>query len=411
MKIHILGSGREVGRSAILIEDNTKILLDAGVKIQPEPPKYPMIQKPDTIIISHAHLDHSGSAPLFYKKWSPKIIMNDITLELSRLLINDSIKIARKEGYGVPFSKHHLKRMIKNTQLIGYNRIFRIKNFSCALYDAGHIPGSCSILLNNGKKIFYTADIQTIDTNLLKRAYLPKKCDILILESTYSYKNHPDRKNEERKLINSVQEVLAKEETALIPVFAVGRAQEILLILEDYARKIALDGMAKTATDIIASHGKYLKNDRKLKNVMRKINWIRTNRDRERAIKKFPILVSSAGMLGGGPAIHYLRGIRKRRESKVVFCGFLVEDSPGRNLIQTKIFENAEERFHVHCELEQFELSAHTDRSGLFDIVRRLEPEQVICVHGEKCEAFANDISDRFGILAYAPKNGEVIEI
>ncbi|MBI3190115.1 hypothetical protein HYZ41_00265 [archaeon] len=122
-------------------------------------------------------------------------------------------------------------------------------------------------------------------------------------------------------------------------------------------------------------------------------------------------MISSAGMLGGGPAVSYLRDIKERKESKVIFCGFLIEDTPGRNLIQTKIFKNAEEEFNVHCDLHQFELSAHTDRRGLFEIVKRTNPKQIICVHGDNCKKFAAELEEHFGIEAFAPKNGEVVKV
>ncbi|MEM7819791.1 MAG: MBL fold metallo-hydrolase [Candidatus Aenigmatarchaeota archaeon] len=411
MNIKILGSGNEVGRSAIVVEDDKKILLDCGVKLQPEPPQYPKIEKVDAAIISHAHLDHSGAMPLLQKKGKTPIFMNDITLELSALLIRDSMKVAKRQGYGTPFSKSELKKSIKNTKLVNYNEIFNIGKFRCSLYDAGHIPGSASILLENRKKIFYTADIQTIESNLLNPCKLPNNADILIIESTYSYKDHPKRELEEKRLVQSVEETIAKNEIALIPVFAIGRAQEVLLILKDYTNKIVLDGLAKKASEIIADYDIYLKNPKELRNILRKIKFVKTYEERIKVTKKYPIIISSAGMLGGGPAIHYLREIQKRQESKVLFTGFLVEDTPGRNLIETKIFENAEERFHVHCDLQQFELSAHTDRSGLLEIIKKTKPKQIICVHGDKCDRFAKEIEKQFNIEAFAPNNDEVIRV
>jgi len=420
MQIEVLGSGHEVGKSAILVDDEkTRIMLDFGVKLQPEPPKYPKIKRADAIILSHAHLDHSGALPLLYKKWKQRpnrsipCFMTDITFDLTNLLLNDSMKVSKIQGYGTPYDKGDFGRMIKNTKLVNYNKIFRIGSFYCSLFDSGHIPGSAGILLDNNKKIFYTGDIQTIDSHLLRGCQLPDKVDVLITESTYSYKDHLRREKEEEKFLKSIEETLAKEEIALIPVFAVGRAQEILLILEKYAGKIALDGMAKKASDLISYNSHYLRNPKKLKYILKKVHWIRTKKERTKALKNCSIIVSSAGMLGGGPAVNYLRGIKGKAESRVLFTGFLVEDSPGWKLIKTKIFENAEERFDVHCELQQFELSAHTDKTGLFDIIKRTKPEKVICVHGESrhCENFANEIKEKLNINAFAPKNGEAINL
>jgi putative mRNA 3-end processing factor len=338
--------------------------------------------------------------------------MNDVTLELANLLVEDSIKVGKKQGYPVPFGIPELKRMNKATKFANYGEHLRIGSMKCSLHDAGHIPGSASILVENGKRIFYTGDIQTESSNLLHPCRLPKKVDILILESTYGERVRRKREDEEQRFLESVEEALAKEEIALIPVFAVGRAQEILLLLEKYANKIALDGMAKKASDIISQYGAYIKDRDKLKQILKKVHWVHTRKQRKQALKKYPIAVSSAGMLGGGPAIHYLREIKARPESKVIFAGFLVEDSPGRNLIQTKIFETAEERFHVHCELEQFELSAHADHNGLLSIIKHTNPEKVICIHGDNTKNFSSVIENEFpSIEAIAPKNGDVIGI
>lgn len=412
MEVQVLGAGNEIGRSAILVKAKENILLDCGVKIQPEPPKYPELPKDiNACVISHAHLDHCGATPVLFLEKEIPVYMTDVTLELASLLVKDSMKVAKKNGYPTPFGKSEAKRMVKNTRLVDYGERFRIGEFVCALYDAGHIPGSSGVLLNNGKRIFYTGDIQTADSQLLRGCKLPKETDTLIIESTYSDRNHPKRGEEEKRLVEAVEDALALNEAALIPVFAVGRAQEVLLILEKYANKIALDGMAKAASDIISGYGSYLKDRHRLKSVLKKVKFVHTDKERERVMKSRPIIISSAGMLGGGPAIHYLRLIQKRKESKVLFTGFLVEESPGRNLIETKIFKTAEEQFHVHCDLQQFELSAHAGRDALFEIVEKLKPKQVVCVHGEKCDEFAKEIEERFSIDAYAPKNGESVRL
>ncbi len=414
MQISILGNGHEVGRSAFLVSDGkSSVMLDYGVKLQPEPPQYPIKPqgKVDAVILSHAHLDHSGAVPALYGKGKPKAFMTAATLDLSKMLLLDSIKVGKSNGYNVPFAKNDVKKMAKNTQLLAYNENFRAGTFAGTLFDAGHIPGSAGTLLKGKKTIFYTGDIQTTESHLLDRCRLPKSCDVLITESTYSYKNHPPRKREEERLIAHIEEALARDEKVLLPVFAAGRAQEILLILEKYAGKIALDGMAKKASDIVSRYPYHMK-DKRLKDVLKKVHWVHGGEARIKAAKHFPIVIATAGMLGGGPAIHYLREMKHRAESKVLFTGFLVEDSPGRNLLETKIFRTAEEKFHVHCQLDQFELSAHTDRHGLFSIIKKLNPEKVICVHGEKTIDFANDIEKSFpSVQAYAPKNGDVIKV
>lgn len=413
MQISILGNGREVGRSAFLVSDNkSSVMLDYGVKIEPEPPQYPIKAKADVIILSHAHLDHCGAVPALYEKSKPRAFMTNVTLDLSKMLLLDSIKVAKLNGYNTPFQKKDIKKMEKNVKLVNYGERFKAANFSGTLTDAGHIPGSASTLLKNHKTLFYTGDIQTSDSNLLHGCRLPQSADVLIIESTYSYKNHSPRKAEEESLRQHVEEALSRDEKVLLPVFATGRAQEVLLILEKYANKIALDGMAKKASDIVSQYPAYLRDRKRLKGILRKVHWVHGHESRLKAAEHYPIVIATAGMLGGGPAIHYLREMKHRPESKVLFTGFLVEESPGRQLIETKIFRTAEEQFKVHCDIQQFQLSAHTDRHGLVSIIKKVNPETVICIHGERTKEFAADIEKHFpSVQAIAPKNGDVIKI
>ncbi|MBI3190114.1 MBL fold metallo-hydrolase [archaeon] len=185
MKIKILGSGQEVGRSSIVLEDKKDVMLDCGVKIEPAPPKYPHHEKVHAAIMTHAHLDHIGAAPTLEKKSKTHIFMNDITLELGVMLIKDSMKIGRIEGYGTPFSEKDLKKTIKMTNLVSYHERFKIGDYKFSLWNSGHIPGSSGVLAEGDKKIFYTSDVQTTDSHLLKRCQLPQNVDTLIMESTY----------------------------------------------------------------------------------------------------------------------------------------------------------------------------------------------------------------------------------
>lgn len=407
MRIKVLGAGREVGRSCIVVEGRKKVVLDCGVKLQPEPPQYPVIDEAkdiDFAVLSHAHLDHCGAMPLLMKRRIP-VYMTDITLELSSLLLKDSMKVGRLQGYGTPFGKSDFKKFVKSSRIVGYGEKF----LSCRLFDAGHIPGSAGVFIEN-EGVFYTGDVQTIESNLLRPAKFPAACKTLIIESTYSRRNHPLREQEEFRLVEAVEEALGKDETALIPVFAVGRAQEVLSILKEYAPKIALDGMTKTASELVAEYGSYIRNRKEFRKILKKVHMVKKGSERDKILKKYPIIIASAGMLGGGPAVDYLSRISHREGSKVLFTGFLVEESPGSNLIKTKIFENGSQKFDVECELHQFSLSAHADRKGLLSIISRLRPKNVVCVHGEHCGEFADELEGR-GINAYAPKNGEEVKL
>jgi putative mRNA 3-end processing factor len=412
MDIKILGSGQEVGRSSIIIEGQSRLMMDCGVKIEPPPPSYPVAEKVDSLVVSHAHLDHVGAVPMLCKKSRTAVYMNDITLELGMMLIKDSMKVAKKEGYATPFGPKEVKNMIKSTKVVSHMEPFRAKEHRVTLWPSGHIPGSSSVLVETkGKKILYTSDIQTTDSRLMKGCRLPGPVDTLIIESTYGFKNHPRRDLVEKDLVRTVEEAMANNETVLFPVFAVGRAQEVMLILEKFANRIMLDGMARQASEIVEEYGYYIRDPHTFRSLLNKVRFVRKNDKRSEIFKKHPIIIASAGMLGGGPAVSYLREISRREGSKVLFTGFLGDDTPGKNLMQTKIYKNPEEEFGVKCDVRQFELSAHTDRNGIFGIIERTTPKNVICVHGERCEELARDIQEHFGANAFAPKNGEIIRV
>jgi len=417
MELKMLGGGREVGRSAILLSDEgRRIMLDYGMAVG-DPPRWPMpAPRIDAAILSHSHLDHCGAMPLLYEKNRRlPLFTNDITLDSSAMLIKDSIKIAKWEGYNLPFSQQAFHSMLHNAHLVDYGDRFNVGNFTCELRDAGHIPGSASPFLQHrsGLRIFYTGDIKLEDTNLLRGADLPKHTDVLLIDSTYSQTEHPSRIGEEKNVIEAVEEAIANEEPVIFPVFAVGRSQEVLLLLEKYADKIALDGMARAATELAMSYGRYLRDPAALRRILKKVTLINTEQERAKALDKFPIIVTTAGMAMGGPIIYYLRQLRGRPEAKILFVGYLTEDSPARGLLETGILRTTEEEIKVHCDIRHYDLSAHAGRSELFEIVRRTKPSLAVCVHGEpqSCDRFAEEISEDLGIKAVAPANGNVVEV
>ena len=215
--------------------------------------------------------------------------MTDVTLELVALLLKDSMKIARKENFPIPFGKSEVKKLIHQTKITNYNEEFSLGSLHGSLYDAGHIPGSASVLVSGRKKVFYTGDIQVNETNLLNGCSLPKSADVMITESTYGHRIHPDREKEESRLVELVEEAISRDNSALLPSFSVGRAQELLLILKKYSDIIAIDGMVKTASEIISEYGARTRNPRKLAAVLEEVKFLRSEEDRDLArVVEFP---------------------------------------------------------------------------------------------------------------------------
>jgi len=287
---------------------------------------------------------------------------------------------------------------------------------SFEFFDAGHIPGSAlTKLYTKEGTVLYTGDVKVYGTHIQRGADLTGiDADVLIMESTYADKDHPDRKMLEQKFVESVKETLDNGGFVILPVFAVGRAQEIVDILVSHGiENIFFDGMARDATKIILRHPDYVTNARKLKNVMRKVHWIKTQKDRERAIQEPAVIVTTAGMMQGGPVIYYTTALKDDPKSKIIFTGYLVEDTPGRRVLEEGVFEADGYEFKLQMDVERYDFSAHAGRDELFKLVKNVNPQYVVAVHGDEDNTIrlAEDLKEEFGIKTFAPKLGERIDI
>ncbi len=411
IKIEFLGGAGEVGKSGFVIDE--KLALDYGVKIEEEPPEYLPPINLKAVLLSHAHLDHCGSIPILYKKGKPNVLATEETLDLTKLLLNDSFKVSIKRGYPSPFGKREIKKSFAHFKPVDYYTPNVVSGFEVEYYDAGHIPGSAGIMMKkDGTRIFYTGDINLSQTYLLEGAVLPERTDVLIMESTYGDREHPPREEEERRFVDAINEGLANDEKILLPCFAVGRSQEVLLMLDKYKyKKVAIDGMIKQASEIILYYKDNIRNYKSLKNALKKVMWIRGSRERDEAIETKRIFVTTSGMLTGGPIVYFLQKLRND-DIRIIFTGYLVEDTPGRKLFETGIFSNGEDEFPIDAPMFRFDFSAHAGQGELIEIVRRLKPKKVFVVHGDKPQKFADLLSTEFKNLdVEAPSIGDVAVI
>jgi putative mRNA 3-end processing factor len=407
VKVSFLGAMGCVGASGILLETGSeKILIDYGTKPSETPPKFPLpAGRVDCILLSHAHLDHSGAVPLLMKDNSPPVYALEVTKELTELLLLDSIKISHEEGISLPFTKQHVEQTIQNFVPLDYRKKFRIGSTEFVFLDAGHIPGSAMIYLKTGRqKILYTGDFNNINTRLLK-AYdheLPE-VDTLIIECTYSDRDHPERKSEEKELVRIVEETIAKDGVALISAFAVGRAQEVLLILHKHGidYPVYLDGMAKNATTIINKHRNFLKEPNSLDLALENVTYVKP-RMRKKLIKEPCVIVTTSGMLSGGPIVQYIKALYANESCSLLLTGWQLEGTPGRILLETGRFIGDGLDLEVRMLVKRLDLSAHAGRSGLIEFIKKVAPEKVFCIHGDHTEEFACELREK-GFDAVAP--------
>jgi putative mRNA 3-end processing factor len=413
MKISCLGGFREVGRSAVLLEGSANVLLDYGMEVEtgmmPKP-----VNKLDAVVLGHAHLDHSGYTPVLYKKFRPNIYSTATTFDLAHLLLNDSIKIAGIKNMTRHFEKGDIEKMMKHEFKITYGQMVDESRFSLNVYDAGHIPGSTAPLINmDRKKILYACDFNSSGTRLLNGARIDaKNVDVLIMESTYAGREHPNRKESERKFFETVKDTIEGGGVAVMPSFAVGRAAEILMILNSFNANfpIYLDGMAKTATEISMKYPELLRDPKALSNAFKKTVEIWDDKERKKITREPCAIITSSGMLEGGPSVRYLKYLYDDPNSSVIFTGFLIPETAGRKLVETGRFVTEGFDMKIKMNVHKFDFSAHSGHTELVDLVEKVNPQKVICMHGDSCESFAKDLKAR-GFDAVAPENGDIVNI
>lgn len=279
MELDFLGGALEVGGSSILLNISGKnILFDAGIRqssTKDSLPNFRAIQDYgdiDAIIISHAHLDHIGSLPLISKEYpNAKIYMNNMTKDLVKVLLYDSLKIMNNREGEIPlYAEVDVKNTLDRVFPINYEVKFNIfEEMYITFYNAGHIAGASLIYLQSSEgAVFYSGDFSVFSQRTVEGAKIPKlRPDVAIVESTYGDKLHSNREIEEKALIQTVNECIENNGKMIIPAFALGRAQEVLLILKGAMNKgslkkvkIYVDGMVRDINRVYKNNPLYLRN-------------------------------------------------------------------------------------------------------------------------------------------------------
>ncbi len=420
MKVTVLGAAKEVGRSAFLIDaDGTRVLLDYGVLLSRQEPLFPMHVKPRdvaAVVVTHAHLDHSGFAPyLFLTDAGVRAYATDPTLELSGLLIEDMIKIS---GFYLPFEYIDLVSMMKSSKGVRYREKFSVNGLNLTLHESGHIVGGSTVVAeHNGKRIFYTGDINIRGSRMLREADLDiGKIDLVITESTYSMQDHQPREKAEAELVNFANDVVERNGVLFVPAFSVERAQEIACVLKaaNFKHDIVMDGMALKANKIIAKYPEFLRDPDLFSRAISDAWWISGWGERRKVTKQPCVVISPAGMLVGGAGVFYLQQVAKSEKNGIAIVSYQGEGTPGRALLEKRVALIEGKVRKVRAEIQKFEFSGHSGRTDLFDMLKRIEGNpRVLVVHGDSdtCEKFAAEIKEKFGYDAHAPHTGESVTV
>lgn len=410
MKIKFLGGAEEVGKLGMFVEiGDARLLFDYGFK-PGKPPEYP-IQTPDldAVFLSHAHLDHSGMTPWVAGKGT-SIVGTVPTKFISEILFHDTLKINAIEGWESPWNKHDVRALMKSYHHVFYDGGLEIKKASVNFHSAGHIPGAmmCEISGDGEPSMLFTSDLSVRATRLVWGAH-PIKCDVLAVEATYSGREHRLREQVEKELLDKIDEVRARGGRCIVPAFAVGRTQELLLVLRDSGFETWLDGMGSKITDIMLETPEYLRDSRKLSSAYNRVNVVRTDHGRKRATKYADAIVTSSGMLDGGPVLSYLRYLKDNPKNAVLLTGFQVPGSNGRRLLDAGSISFLGVNEKVSCEVQKFDFSAHAGHSEIVEFAKACRPEKIILYHSDDRAPLAEALKDVGEVVL--PKNGEEFSI
>ena len=419
VSLTFLGSCREIGRSGFLLEEQGEsLLIDYGVKLTNPPTFLNPVSSDDLqgLILTHAHLDHSGGAPQALASSDVSLFCTPATRDLCILLIRDMHNLAKGR---TPFIRKDITRIKRQCQPTAYEETIPLgRHFEMTLFNAGHIPGSAMVSIRvDGTRILFTGDFNATETrlNLGARKNLPKH-DIVVTESTYARRINPKRDEIEDALIQNVIETLERGGSVLIPAFAVGRSQEMMCILEHYnipqKYPVYLDGMARKVNDILMQHPEYIASPQSFNRAVGRTKIIEDDKDRTRAIRDGGIIISPAGMLKGGASHVYFKAFHGDAKNAIILVSFQVPGTPGAQLLAKRKVVVGTRVFDVAADVLQFHLSSHTDWRGMMNLLIGIPGEpDFYCVHGESesCDAMAEKLEKR-GRHAAVPETDEQIE-
>ncbi|MCD4841425.1 MAG: beta-CASP ribonuclease aCPSF1 [Methanosarcinales archaeon] len=456
VRVTALGGCREVGRSCFMLSTpETKVLIDCGVNVGSDDNATPYLYIPevspisqiDAVVLTHAHLDHSGLIPLLYKYgYEGPVYCTPPTRDLMALLQLDFIDVAAKEGKTIPYESSMIRETLKHTITLNYGDVTDIApDMKLTLHNAGHILGSSVVHFHVGDGLYniaFTGDHKYEKTRLFDPAVNSfPRIETIITESTYggSKDMQPSRKEAENRLKDIVKETIARGGTVLIPAFAVGRSQEVMLVLEEIIRKgfiddnipVYLDGMIWEATAIHTTYPEYLNGELKnlifhkgmnpfLADCFEQVDSVEKRKD----ILTNPrpgVILATSGMLNGGPIMEYLRAYGPDEKNALVFVGYQAEGTMGRRLqkgwSEVPVYNNGKsDIIKINLQVQTVDgFSGHSDRRQLMDYIKKMKPrpEHILTEHGDEkcCLDLASSIYRKYRIETRAPMNLETIRL
>ncbi len=451
IRLIALGGFQQVGRSCMLIETpHTKTLFDCGINVASYQEPYPYLDALhfpmsdiDAVVISHAHLDHSGFLPYLFKSgYRGPVYCTEPTRDLMALLQFDYIDVLVKEGKEPPYTERDVKEQLKHCITREYREVTDIApDMRITFHNAAHILGSASVHMHIGEgahNLVYSADIKNGFTRLFDNIDTKyPRLETLIIESTYGAKGDvmPNRQRTEERFLKVLQEVLEQGGNVLIPVFAVGRGQELMLVIENFYRqgliktKCYVDGMTNEASGMHTAYPEYLRQSVKRRILqgdspfMSEVFEVAEYDKRKEILETGGnIIIASSGMMTGGPSVQYFKMMAEDPRNALIFVGYQGEGSLGRK-IQSGVDripitdENGKTKaLEIKMRIESIEgFSGHSDKNQLVNYVQSLRPspKRILTDHGEKSKAigFAQYLGRKFKVNALSMQNLDALRL
>lgn len=454
VRLTSLGGYRQVGRSATLISTReSKILVDCGVLISEDngspylnAPEITPLSSIDAVVITHAHLDHSGLVPALFKYgYDGPVYTTPPTRDMMSLLQVDFIKVAMGEARKSAYDSSNIRASVAKTIPLKYGETTDIApDVRLTFQNAGHILGSATAHFHIGDGLYNVAmsgDIKFEKTWLFNPAVNKfPRLETLVLESTYGgyHDVQPSRHEASNQFKGIIGRVLQRGGKVLVPVFAVGRSQEVMLVLEEAMRTgqipqapVYLDGMIWEATAIHTAYPEYLNSQLRTQIFQTGENpflapvfkRVETQDMRLNIIDDVEpcVVLATSGMMSGGPVLEYFKGWADNPLHALLFVGFQSEGSLGRRIQREAREITLNDRGNpltlpIKMDVETIDgFSGHSDRLQLLNYVGTMEPrpERVIVNHGEeyKCSDLASSLYKKFGMETRAPMNLETIRL
>ncbi len=459
-RLTCLGAWREVGRaSSLLMTKNSKIMIDCGVDpaaIDSDDPASgaPYLGAPelwplnsvDGVVLTHSHMDHSGFLPyLFNIGYDGPVYMTAPTRDLLLLLLMDYVKLGMSENRKIPYKMEDVRSLIRHTVTLNYNETTDISpDVRVTLRNAGHILGSSVVHFHIGEgfhNLLMSGDIKYMNSWLFNAAdsRLPR-VETFVTESTYGGRNdfQPSRQEAGERLAQIIRLVAETKGKVLIPVFAVGRSQEVMLVLEEKYRlgeipkvPVYLDGMIYEATSIHTAYPEFLNSNLRdlitrkkenpfLSDIFKRVDAPETRENIVSDVGPLVVLATS-GMMNGGPVIEYFSNWADDERNFLLFVGYQAEGTLGRRILSgTKQLNvrrnNGVQEVKIAMTVDTVDgFSGHSDRRQLMKYIEALEfkPKRILVNHGDASKAteFSRALSLKFGVESYAPYNLETVRL